>query len=98
MGFKSPYYSNLISKEAKAFDNQAILRLKKGLVPDLRKLKKNTFFYNNPYREPEFYNIQWKPIIDKIISKSWIIRSRITGTSFPLGLNSLRRCASMKRG
>ena len=70
MGFKSPYYSNLISKEAKAFDNQAILRLKKGLVTDLRKLKKNNFFYNNPYREPEFYNIQWKPIIDKIISIS----------------------------
>ena len=44
MGFKSPYYSNLISKEAKAFDNQAILRLKKGLVPDLRKLKKKYFF------------------------------------------------------
>ena len=34
------------------------------------KLKKNTFFYNNPYREVEFYKIQWQPIIDNIISIS----------------------------
>ena len=70
MGLKKQPYNYLIKEEAKAFDKQAKLRTKKGLIPDLRKLKKNNFFYNNPYREPEFYKIQWQPIIKKIISIS----------------------------
>ena len=70
MVLSNPAYAHLIRDEAKAFDKQALLRVKQGLIPDLRKLKKNIFFYNNPYREPEFYKIQWQPIIDKIISIS----------------------------
>ncbi len=68
MTYKKKSYKSLIRKEAASFDKQSVLRLKKGLIPDLRKLKKNIFFYNNPYREPEFYEIQWKPTIDKIIT------------------------------
>ena len=67
MGLKKRPYKYLIKEEAKAFDKQATLRTKKGLIPDIRKLKKNKFFYNNPYREAEFYKIQWQPIINKII-------------------------------
>ena len=70
MGLKKKPYNYLIKEEAKAFDKQATLRTKKGLIPDIRKLKKNTFFYNNPYREVEFYKTQWQPVIDKIISIS----------------------------
>ncbi len=67
MSYKRNSYKSLIRKEAHSFDKQSILRTKKGLIPDLRKLKKNNFFFNNPYREPEFYKIQWQPTIDKII-------------------------------
>jgi 2-polyprenyl-3-methyl-5-hydroxy-6-metoxy-1,4-benzoquinol methylase len=70
MGLKKKPYKYLIKEEAKAFDKQATLRTKKGLIPDIRKLKKNTFFYNNPYREVEFYKMQWQPVIDNIISIS----------------------------
>ena len=73
MTYKKKSYKSLIRKEAASFDKQSVLRLKKGLIPDLRKLKKNIFFYNNPYREPEFYEIQWKPTIDKIITIAKIL-------------------------
>lgn len=70
MGLTKKPYSRLIKEEARAFDRQASFRTTKGLIPDLRKLRKNNFFYNNPYREPEFYKVQWKPIIDKVINIS----------------------------
>ena len=60
-------YKKKISLEGKAFDKQVKLRKKFGLIPDLRKLKKNYNFYNNPWREPEFFKIQWMKIINKII-------------------------------
>ena len=60
-------YKKKISLEGKAFDKQVRLRKKFGLIPDLRKLKKNYNFYNNPWREPEFFKIQWMKIINRII-------------------------------
>ena len=72
MRLKKKPYNLLIKQEARSFDRQATLRTKKGLIPDIRRLKKNTFFYNNPYREPKFYKIQWQPTINKIISISKI--------------------------
>ena len=60
-------YNFLIKKEAKAFDNQARKRFLNGLVPDVRNLGKNKFFYNNPYREQEIYDIQWGPRIKDVI-------------------------------
>ena len=68
MSYSKKSYKSLIRKEADSFDKQSIFRIKKGLVPDLRRLKKNNFFFNNPYREPEFYKIQWQPTIDRIIA------------------------------
>lgn len=70
MRLKKKPYKLLIKEEARCFDRQATFRTKKGLIPDIRRLKKNIFFYNNPYREPKFYEIQWQPTIDKIISIS----------------------------
>ena len=58
---------NFLIKEAKAFDNQARKRFLNGLVPDVRNLGKNKFFYNNPYREQEIYDIQWGPRIKDVI-------------------------------
>ena len=68
MSYSKKSYRSLIRKEADSFDKQSIFRIKKGLIPDLRRLKKNNFFFNNPYREPEFYKIQWQPTIDRIIA------------------------------
>ena len=36
------------------------------MVPDVRNLE-NKFFYNNPYREQEIYDIQWGPRIKDVI-------------------------------
>lgn len=63
-------YKKKILLEGRAFDKQVKLRKKFGLIPDLRKLKKNYNFYNNPWREPEFFKIQWMKIINKIIQDS----------------------------
>ena len=60
-------YKNKIKEEGIAFDKQVYFRHKRGLIPDLRRLKKNNYFYNNPWRDPEFFNIQWMGIINKII-------------------------------
>lgn len=60
-------YRKKIILEGKAFDKQVLQRKKYGLVPDLRNLKRNLNFYNNPWREPEFFKIQWMEIIQSII-------------------------------
>ena len=61
-------YNSLIKKETKAFDDQARKRFLNGLLPDVRNLGKNKFFYNNPYREQEIYDIQWGPRIKDVIT------------------------------
>jgi len=63
-------YKKKIKLEAKAFDKQVFQRKKFGLIPDLRKLKRNINFFNNPWREPEFFQIQWMNIINNIIYES----------------------------
>ena len=60
-------YKKKIQQEGLAFDKQVHFRHKKGLIPDLRLLKKNYYFYNNPWRDPEFFKIQWMGIIQKIL-------------------------------
>jgi len=42
MRLKKKPYKFLIKEEAKSFDRQATFRTKKGLIPDIRRLKKNT--------------------------------------------------------
>ena len=53
--------------EASAFDKQALERISNGFVPDLRKLVKVEWFYNNVWRDPEFVKIHWLPRINTII-------------------------------
>lgn len=46
-----------ILKEAKAFDLRIIERIKNGHIPDLRRVKFCEWFYNNPWRHPEY--VKW---------------------------------------
>jgi 2-polyprenyl-3-methyl-5-hydroxy-6-metoxy-1,4-benzoquinol methylase len=51
-------------KEAQAFDRQVEERIRLGQVPDLRRLRFVESLYNNPWREPEFVNIQIMPKVN----------------------------------
>ena len=57
-----------MKEEARSFDRHATNRLTHGFIPDIQRLKKVPYFYNNPWREPEFFNIQIKPRIDFILN------------------------------
>ena len=43
--------------EAMAFDNQIRERIENGHIPDLRYAKKCEYFYNNPWRHPEYVKL-----------------------------------------
>lgn len=57
-----------LKKEAEAFDKQVEERIKHGFLPDLRRLRKVDWFYNNPWREPEFVKIQVMPKINFVLN------------------------------
>ncbi len=63
-------YHELIQMEKQAFDQQAEERIEHGFVPDLRRLKKVNWFYNNVWRDPEFVKIHWMPRINSIIEQA----------------------------
>lgn len=54
--------------EAETFDRQVEERIKHGFIPDLRRLRKVYWFYNNLWREPEFAKIQMMPKIDFVLN------------------------------
>lgn len=58
---------NIIQHEAEEFDKETIERITHGLIPDLRRLKKVAYFYNNPWREPEFVKTQIMPRVDFVL-------------------------------
>lgn len=62
-------YKNLLEAEKLAFDNQSRERIENGFIPDLRRLRKVDWFYNNVWRDPEFVKIQWMPRIQWIINE-----------------------------
>lgn len=62
------HFSDL-QKEAEEFDEHSMARIERGFVPDLRNLQTTEWFYNNPWREPEFAKIQWFPTIFSMINK-----------------------------
>ena len=76
-------YLRKIYYEAKAFDKQVLYRKKLNLIPDIKNLKKNNNFYNNPWREPKFFEIKWMPIINKIINE--INKSKIRKNILEVG-------------
>jgi 2-polyprenyl-3-methyl-5-hydroxy-6-metoxy-1,4-benzoquinol methylase len=45
--------------EANAFDRQIVERVANGHIPDLRRAKPCHYFYNNPWREPEYVAIDF---------------------------------------
>lgn len=45
---------NSISDESKAFDERMQQRIANGHIPDLRRTVPTPWFYNNPWRHPEF--------------------------------------------
>ncbi|MDO8600650.1 MAG: methyltransferase domain-containing protein [bacterium] len=67
---------SVIQHEAEEFDKETITRVTHGLIPDLRRLKKVAYFYNNPWREPEFVQTQIMPRVDFVL-KHLKPRSRV---------------------
>ncbi len=59
-----------LMKEAKAFDRHISERIKHGFVPDLQNLKPVDWFYNNVWREPEIFEIQWGERIRQLIENA----------------------------
>ncbi|MBT4540750.1 methyltransferase domain-containing protein [Candidatus Woesearchaeota archaeon] len=57
-----------LKKEAEAFDKQTEERIKQGFIPDLRRLKKVEWFYNNMWRDPEFVKIHLMPKVNYVIN------------------------------
>jgi len=43
--------------EGQAFDKQIIERIENGHIPDLRRVRKCEYFYNNSWRDPEYVKI-----------------------------------------
>jgi len=58
-----------LQTEAEDFDYHTSIRVDKGFIPDLRNLQKVTWFYNNPWREPEFAEIRWVPVLRSFVEK-----------------------------
>lgn len=58
---------SIIKHEAKEFDTETIERITHGIIPDLRRPKKVAYFYNNPWREPEFVKIQIMPRVNFVL-------------------------------
>lgn len=62
-----PQQTQNLQEEAEAFNKQAEERISMGYVPDLRRLQFVDGLYNNPWREPDFVDIQIRPNINFII-------------------------------
>lgn len=56
-----------LQKEAAAFDQHADERIRNGFIPDLRRLGKVEWFYNNVWRDPEFVAIHLMPKVEFVI-------------------------------
>ena len=85
-------YENIIEQEKAAFDKQTAERIKHGFVPDLRRLKRVEWFYNNVWRDPEFVRIHWMPRINWIIEHAKSRGGRVLELGCGLGMLSLE-CA-----
>jgi len=59
---------SLVEQEKASFDKQTDDRISNGFIPDLRRLEKVEWFYNNVWRDPEFVKIHWIPRINNIIN------------------------------
>ncbi len=78
-----------LALEQNSFDKQAEERIRNGFVPDLRRLKKVDWFYNNVWREPEFVKIHWMPRISNIIKHAKQCGTNVLELGCGLGMLSL---------
>lgn len=85
----NPYETNELEQEGKEFDRHASQRLDHGFIPDLRNLQKVEWFYNNPWREPEFAMIKWIPTMNSIIEKASETGKRVLEIGCGSGMLSL---------
>jgi 2-polyprenyl-6-hydroxyphenyl methylase/3-demethylubiquinone-9 3-methyltransferase len=69
-----PPTENNLRLEAQAFDTQIEERIAHGHIPDIRLAKPCDYFYNNPWRRPEYVKLdfgeQYEVIYDAIIKNS----------------------------
>ena len=79
----------LIQQEQEAFDLQAKQRIKHGFIPDLRRLRKVDWFYNNVWRDPEMVKIHWMPRINQIIAEAKKRGGRVLELGCGFGMLSL---------
>jgi 2-polyprenyl-6-hydroxyphenyl methylase/3-demethylubiquinone-9 3-methyltransferase len=72
---------NNLNLEATAFDNQIEERIKNGHIPDLRLAKPCNYFFNNPWRHPEYVKLdfyeQYELIKDSILKYCDKISSQV---------------------
>ena len=83
----------LLKIEQKAFDDQIKKRIKHGFIPDLRRLRKIPWFYNNVWRDPEYVKIHWMPKVNFVIE----IAKKGGGKVVELGCGSGYLCLELAR-
>jgi 2-polyprenyl-3-methyl-5-hydroxy-6-metoxy-1,4-benzoquinol methylase len=54
--------------EAAAFDSQIEERVAHGHIPDLRRLEPCTYFFNNPWRDPETARVDFGEQVERILA------------------------------
>ncbi|MBF0481730.1 MAG: methyltransferase domain-containing protein, partial [Desulfovibrionaceae bacterium] len=79
----------LIEGEKTAFDKRAKDRLAHGFVPDLRRLRRVPWFYNNVWRDPKFVDIHWMPKLRFVIDLARERGGRVLELGCGYGLLSL---------
>lgn len=60
--------NDILEQEAEAFDRQVDERIMHGFIPDLRRLRKVEWFYNNVWRDPKFVKIHLMPKIEFVLN------------------------------
>lgn len=78
-----------LKNEAVAFDKKGEERISMGYIPDLRRLQVVDGLYNNPWREPEFVDIQIRPNINFIINIARKAGGRVLELGCGMGYLSL---------
>lgn len=78
-----------IVEEAGSFDRQTRDRVRRGFRSDLRNLRPVYWFYNNPWREPEFVKIQITPKVGFLVRHAVKNGGRVLEIGCGTGFTSL---------
>lgn len=74
---------NLLDQESAAFDKQILERIANGHLPDLRRATECTWFYNNPWRHPDYVELDFGEQCQRILK---VISSHCQTASKPVEL------------